>query len=123
MSRTRAERGAVTAELAMGIPLLVAVTLALAWCLSLGAAQVRVVDAARESARAVARGDEPAEAVAVGQRVAGDGSRVGVVSDGSTVTAEASVTVRGLGGWFSVLPDVTLSAEAHALAEEAEDTS
>ena len=52
-----------------------------------------------------------------------DGSTVAVVSDGSTVTAEASVTVHGLGGWFSVLPDVTLSAEAHALAEDAEGIS
>ena len=54
----RSERGAVTAELAMGLPLLVAVTIGLVWLLSVGAAQVRTVDAARETARAVARGDD-----------------------------------------------------------------
>ena len=36
----------------------VAVTVGLVWLLSVGAAQVRVVDAARETARAVARGDD-----------------------------------------------------------------
>ena len=47
----------MTAELALVLPLLVAVTLGLVWLLAVGAAQVRTVDAARETARAVARGD------------------------------------------------------------------
>ena len=50
----RGERGAVTAELAMALPLLVAVTVGLVWLLAIGAAQLRVVDGARETARAVA---------------------------------------------------------------------
>ena len=55
MSRRRDQRGAVTAELALALPLLFAVTVGLVWLLAVGAAQIRVVDAARESARAVAR--------------------------------------------------------------------
>ena len=51
----RDDRGAVTAELALGTPLLVAVTVVLAWLLAVGVAQVRVQDAARETARAAAR--------------------------------------------------------------------
>ncbi len=47
----------VTAELAMAVPLLLAVTLGMVWLLTLGTAQVRMVDATREAARAVARGD------------------------------------------------------------------
>ncbi len=43
----------VTAETVMVLPLLVAVALGLAWLVSLGATQVRVVDAAREVARSV----------------------------------------------------------------------
>ena len=50
--RARCERGAATAELALGIPLLVALTAGLVWMLALGAAQVRVIDASREAARA-----------------------------------------------------------------------
>ena len=58
----RDERGAATAELVMVIPLLVAVTIGLVWLLSVGAAQIQVVDAARETARAVARGDDSGSA-------------------------------------------------------------
>ena len=54
---THDERGAATAELALAIPLLLSLTIGLVWLLSVGAAQVRMVDAAREAARATARGD------------------------------------------------------------------
>ncbi len=41
----------------LALPVLVLVTAALAWLVALGVAQVRVVDAARETARAIARGE------------------------------------------------------------------
>ena len=63
---SRDQRGAVTAELALGIPMLVSLTIGLVWLLSIGIAQVRIVDAARETARASARGDPDAVAVARG---------------------------------------------------------
>ncbi len=49
---THDQRGAATAELALAIPLLLSLTIGLVWLLSVGAAQVRMVDAARETARA-----------------------------------------------------------------------
>lgn len=112
------ERGAVTAELAMALPLLLALTVGLVWLLSVGAAQVRAVDAARETARALARGDDPAAAVAAGERVVPEGGRVSVTTTGGEVVASASAEVDGPGGLFSVLPSVTVRAEAVALAEE-----
>jgi Flp pilus assembly protein TadG len=115
----RTERGAATAELAMAIPLLIAVTVGLVWLLAVGAAQVRAVDAARETARAVARGDGQAAAVARGERVAPAGSRVSVHDDGTEVTAVVVGRVSGPGGLFSRLPAVTVSAEAVAVTEEA----
>ena len=48
---SRDQRGAATAELALGIPLLVSLTIGLVWLLTIGMAQVRMVDAARETAR------------------------------------------------------------------------
>lgn len=117
MSR-RGERGAVTAETALALPTLLAVTAALAWLLSVGAAQVRTVDAAREAARAVARGDDPAAAVAVGERVAPEGVGVVVTTEGDRVVARASGQVPGPGGLFSFLPGATVESEAVALAEE-----
>ncbi len=50
----------VTAELALGLPLLVLVTAALLWALGLGLAQAQLVTAAREGARAAARGESAA---------------------------------------------------------------
>ena len=102
----------------MALPLLVALTIGLVWLLSVGAAQVRAVDAARETARAVARGDDVGAAVAAGERVVPEGGSVTVASDGERVTAEASADVDGPGGLFGFLPSVTVHAEAVALAEE-----
>lgn len=116
--RLRSDRGAATAELAMVLPLLVAVTLGLVWLLAVGSAQVRAVDAARETARAVARGDSVSDAVARGQRVAPPGSRVGVHDDGGQVTAVVVGRVAGPGGLFARLPGATVSAEAVAAVEE-----
>lgn len=119
MSRgRRGERGAVTAELAFALPILLAVTTGLVWLLSVGAAQVRTVDAAREAARAVARGDDTAGAVAVGERVAPDGVRVTVSVQGDRVVARANGRVPGPGGLFDFLPGAPVSAEAVAVAEE-----
>ncbi|NEE32158.1 hypothetical protein G3M53_42765, partial [Streptomyces sp. SID7982] len=48
------DRGAVTAETAVVIPVLAAFTLALLWALMAAADQIRCVDAARAGARAAA---------------------------------------------------------------------
>jgi Flp pilus assembly protein TadG len=116
--RRQGERGAVTAELALTLPMLVAVTIGLCWLLAVGAAQVRVVDAARETARAVARGDSTGEAVARGQQVAPPGSTVTVTRDGGRVVAVASGRVDGPGGLFGFLPAVEVRAEAVTLDED-----
>lgn len=102
----------------MAIPLLLAVTVGLVWLLSVAAAQVRVVDAARETARGVARGDDVGASVAAGTRVAPEGGAVTVATSGGEVRATASARVDGPGGLFGFLPAVTVRAEAVALAEE-----
>ena len=78
----------------MAIPLLLAVTLGLVWLLALATAQVRMVDATREAARAVARGDSTDEAL------------------------ERSRLVDGVGGLFDALPSVDLTADAVAARED-----
>ena len=114
---SRSERGAATVELALGLPLLLAVTVGLVWLLAVGAAQVRVVDAAREAARAAARGDASGEAVRLGERVAPPGSRVSVTRGAYLVTARVAGEVAGPGGLFGFLPAVTVHAEAVAAPE------
>ncbi|WP_141014752.1 TadE family type IV pilus minor pilin [Nocardioides sambongensis] len=117
-SRSTAERGAVTAELVVGLPVLLAVTLGLVWLLAVGAAQIRTVDAAREAARAVARGDDPGAATAAGERVAPDGVSISVTSDGEHVVAVAAGRMDGPGGVLGFLAGAPLRAEAVALVEE-----
>ncbi|KRA29801.1 MULTISPECIES: TadE family type IV pilus minor pilin [unclassified Nocardioides] len=114
----RDQRGAVTAELAVGLPLLLAVTAGLVWLLAVGIGQVRTVDAVRETARALARGDDPGEARALGERIAPGGVRVSVAREGDRVVVRARGRIDGPGGLFRALPGAVLEAEAVAVAEE-----
>ena len=113
----RGERGAVTAELALGLPVLLALTMSLCWLLVVGVGQVRVQDAARETARALARGDDRGAAVTVGRRVAPAGSRVSISTNGERVVVRVVARVPGPGGLVR-LPGAVLHAEAVALLEE-----
>jgi Flp pilus assembly protein TadG len=117
MRRTGADRGAATAELVMVLPVLVAVMVALVWLLVVGAGQLRVIDAARESARAAARGDSADAAVAAGVRVGPQGTHVTIVSSGGEVVAQASAQLSGPGGLLGFLPGARLHASAVALTE------
>ncbi len=112
------QRGAVTAELALGLPLLLAVTVGLVWLLAVGVGQVRVVDAAREAARSLARGDSEAVAFDRARVVAGEGSRVTATSGGGgDVVVSVTREVSGPGGLFGFLPGVELVAQAVTAAE------
>ena len=114
----RDQRGAATAELALGIPLLVSVTIGLVWLLTIGVAQVRMVDAARETARAAARGDAESEAVSRGLQVA-PGAAVSVIDRDGRVLATVSDEVAPPGGVFGFLPSVRVHAEAVTAPESA----
>lgn len=117
-ARRRAERGAATAELALVLPLLVSLTVGLIWLLAVGAAQIRAVDAARETARAIARGDSEGDAVARGRRVAPEGSRIAVSTRGGQVVVRVSGRVEGPGGVLGGIPSPRIGAEAVAAMEE-----
>lgn len=113
----RDERGAVTAELALGLPLLLSVVVGLVWLMSVGAAQVRVVDASREAARAAARGDDASAAADIARQVAPAGAEVSVGLEAGRVVVETRSRVRPPAGLFSALPDVWVSSTAVALEE------
>lgn len=106
------ESGSVTAEGSVVIPLLVLLTLGLVWLVALGATQVRVVDAARETARAIAREEPRATAVALGERVAPESARFAVEAEEETVRVTVTAPVRGPGGLFAFLPSVEVEADA-----------
>jgi hypothetical protein len=101
----------------MVLPLLVAVALGLAWLLALASTQVRVVDAAREVARAVARDESESTAVGLGRRVAPDGATISVQQQGDTVVVRVAVRVHGPQGVLRALPGARVHAEAVAARE------
>lgn len=116
-SRCRSERGAVTAELALALPVLVAVTIGLVWLLSVGMAQIQLIDATREAARALARGDSEADALAVGQRIAPGATTLTVSHEGTRVVVSGLARIKGPGGIFARLGSAEVSASAVALME------
>ena len=113
----RHETGAVTAETAVALPLLVVFALSMAWLVSLGITQVRAIDAARETARAAARSDGAGRAVALGRRVAPPGSRIALDRTGDTVVVRVSSPVGGPAGLFGDWADLRVRAEAVAAQE------
>lgn len=107
----------MTAEAAVVVPVLVALTLGLVWLVALAVTQVRVVDAARETARAVAREESPGAAEALGRRVAPRGARITVRDEPGVVRVHVVAEVRGPGGIFSFLPGVEVAGDAVAATE------
>lgn len=73
-SRRRGDRGAVTAEMALVLPVLIALLILGIWSIGLVVMNIRCTDAARDVARAVARGDSPEQAEAIGHRTVPTGT-------------------------------------------------
>ncbi|MBB1259910.1 TadE family type IV pilus minor pilin [Streptomyces alkaliterrae] len=107
------ERGQATAETAAVLPVLVLLTGMLLWGLLATVSYLQCVDAARVGARAAARGDPPAEVLALAGRSAPRGSRVRLEWEGELVRVRVSARAAGPGALA-----VELSAEAVARVEQ-----
>ena len=110
------DSGFVTAETAVLLPVLVALMAVLVWGVLVGAAQIRCVDAAREGARAAARGDPPGQVLAAARAAAPQGAVVAVSEHGADVRVVVSARSNGpgtLGGLLSL----QVSGSASALRE------
>lgn len=118
MPRTqRTEEGSTTAETAVVLPLLAVFALCLCWLLSLGIAHVRLVDAARDGARALARGEASDRVARYVQRTA-PGARAELSRSGEMATVLVTRDVAAPGWLLMPLPDVELRAKAAVLAED-----
>lgn len=100
-----------TAELAVALPVLMLLVLTAVYAVQVAGTRVRCLDAAREVARAAARGDPSAAALA---RAVLPGSTVAVRRGGANVTATVTIRLLPLG---SGLPPVTVSEVVTAHAE------
>ncbi|WP_030782178.1 TadE family type IV pilus minor pilin [Streptomyces sp. NRRL S-920] len=108
------DRGFVTAESAVVLPTLVLFAMALVWTLLAACAQIQCVDAARAGARAAARQDPEAVAVAAARQAAPRGARVSVRRDGDLVRVEVVAEApgpRALGLGLRLRSEAVASAE------------
>jgi Flp pilus assembly protein TadG len=107
----------VTAETAVVLPVLLVVLAAAVAAVTIVGAQLRCVDAAREGARAAARGDDPATVVELVQQIAPDGATTTSSGDGGEVRVVVTAVIAPLG---PVPLSVEVSAEAVAQREPGE---
>jgi Flp pilus assembly protein TadG len=107
----------VTAETAVVLPVLLVVLVAAVWVLACVSAQLRCVDAARSSARLLARGEALPAVLAAARDAAPSGAAVDVRHDGDTVVVVVSARVRPP-GTLAGLPPVDVRARAAALDED-----
>ncbi|WSG81847.1 pilus assembly protein [Streptomyces sp. NBC_01718] len=107
------DRGAVTAEAAMVIPVLALFALALVWALMAASAQIRCVDAARAGARAAARSEPEEQVLAAARSAAPERARVDLERAGELWRVRVAAPTPGPGPLT-----LTLRAEAAALAED-----
>jgi Flp pilus assembly protein TadG len=87
----------VTAETAVVLPVLLFVLAAAVSAVVVVGSQLRCVDAAREGARAAARGEPVAVVSELAGRAAPDGARTTVAGTGDVVTVTVTATVQPLG--------------------------
>jgi Flp pilus assembly protein TadG len=113
----RTQRGAVTAETAVVLPMIAVFAVGLAWLVSLGVVQVRAQDAAREAARVVARGESAATGTTYARRVATAGATVTIDRSRTSVVVTVDAPVDGPGGFFRFLPSYTVRARSVAALE------
>ncbi|WP_328880204.1 TadE family type IV pilus minor pilin [Streptomyces sp. NBC_00299] len=106
------DRGFVTAESAVVLPVLVMFAMALVWGLLVVAAQIQCVDAARTGARAAARQDPADAVIEVTREAAPPGATITVGREGDEVRVVVVAKPPVLGGIpFEVREEAVASAE------------
>ena len=106
----------VTIETAFGLMALVMVTAFGVFALAVGVAQIRCVDAARDTARSAARGETLSASRAVGIRTAPSGAIVTVARSGDRVSVSVQAQVRAP-GLLARLGSVAVHAQSSVDAE------
>jgi Flp pilus assembly protein TadG len=113
-ARGRSEAGMVTAETAVVLPVLLFVLAGAVAAVTVVGAQLRCVDAAREGARAAARGESDVAVSRLVDELAPDGADTRVSGDGDEVRVTVTVRVAPLGPLRLAVP---LVAAAVAVRE------
>ena len=105
-----------TAELAVALPILALVVGALLWTVQLAGAHLACGAAAREAARALARG-ESADVLASRAAALPPGARLVIVQRPDDWQVTVRLPMRGVGGLAALLPPVEVRGQAVAAKE------
>jgi Flp pilus assembly protein TadG len=119
----RGDDGTATAEMAVVLPALAIVLVFALWSVATVTAQLRCVDAALVTARALARGESSEMSLAAARASAPAGARILVSRSGDLVVVEVRATARLPGPWAKALPGVRLSGRAVTSVEGANEPS
>ncbi len=96
----------------MVLPIVAAFALVMVWMLSVGIAQIRAVDASRDAARALARGEDRGAAVALARRTAPEGAEVRVDDGEGLVRVTVSLRAEAPGWLLVPLPAVRVDSSS-----------
>lgn len=113
------DTGMVTAEIAVAMPVLMVLLAVGLTAVTVIAAQMRCVDAAREAARALARGDSISAARSLASAAGPRGAALTTSTAGDRVETTVRARVATVGGLF---PAFSVHAEAVALREPAAES-
>ncbi|WP_406049008.1 TadE family type IV pilus minor pilin [Kribbella sp. NBC_00889] len=118
MPSRRTPRGAITAELAIALPVLLTLLLLGIWAIGLVILNIQCIDAARDTARAAARGDPFDQAQAIGRRTA-PGATITITRTGKDIHVTVTAAPRHKPPLLTHLVPTELSAEATLQSEAA----
>lgn len=117
----RSDRGTVTAEAAIVLPLIACFVLGMVWLISLGMTQIRVIDASRDAARALARGDDRVVAEELARGSLPSSADVDIEATETRVAVRVAVHAEPPRWLLVPLPAVTVDARSVAQLEAARD--
>ncbi|MGI5165999.1 TadE family type IV pilus minor pilin [Spirillospora sp. CA-253888] len=115
----RRDRGMVTAEIALALPVLVLITTVCLWGVSVASVHLACADAARSGARAAARGEALTAVRAFVAEAVPAGATITVHRDAETSRVEITTRVRA--PVAAGLPPLTVHAQAIAATEPGAD--
>lgn len=113
----RAECGAVTAEVAVVLPVLLAILVFGVWMAGVVIQNIRCIDAARDVARAVARGEPPQSAQQLVRRTAPEGATFSITEDGPDIQVTVTKDVTPHWPLLAKLPPIKVKGQATIQSE------
>ena len=117
MPSTRNQRGAVTAEVAIALPVLLSLLFIGTWSIGVVIVNIQCIDAARDVARAVARGESPEAAQAIARRTAPSNATIDIKRDGPDIHVIITASPHARAPLLAALPAASVRAEATLQSE------